>query len=236
LSVARGEIVSFVDDDIVVEPAWLESLWNAFLENPQETVIGGKIFLVEPQTKPWWYRLSWRRFWGHFDPPYTTFTSVHRWQDYPWGGNWAARRSALLEIGGFRSRFGRRGSQLIGGEEIIAASQLQSLGYRVGIEPGAIVFHNIDSSRFRLGYVIRSVQSSRRTWYQLQKEGYIKWDLGFKPSMRRIWEALRHIRAESAFKLPFTIFAEISAGVWLIRDSIQRLKRPLKIARPEEKR
>jgi hypothetical protein len=153
-------------------------------------------------------------------------TAVEGWENYPWGGNWAARIPVLLLIGGFRARFGRQGSSLAGGEEIAAASLIQMLGYQVMIAPQAIVHHKPDVNRFTWQYVWRNIRANRRTWYGLQKEGYVAWDLGWRNAWRRISEAVRHAGSESPFKPLFTFSAEVTAAGWQLGDLLQRIRRP----------
>ena len=227
LAEARGEVLCFLDDDAIADKNWLNMLWEAFSENPQVGVVGGKILLVDPLPSPPWYRPAWRRFWSHFNPEYESFTRVDTWEHFPWGANWAARRQALRQIGGFLTRYGRHSTRLSGGEEIIATRLIQRLGYTVGVEPGAVVHHQVEAGRFSLSYVWQSIRASRRTWYQLQKEGYVPWELGIRHSLRRIWRAIRYMHKDSIVKPFFTVSAELSAWVWLIVDFFKRMRKPL---------
>lgn len=223
---AHGEVVCFLDDDAVADPDWLQQILQAFESQPDAGVVGGIILLREPLQKPWWSRSSWRRFWSHFEPHYTGVTSVDGWENYPWGANWAARRQPLRQVGGFRARLGRQGSNLAGGEEVAAASMIQELGYKVYIAPAAVVHHHVDADRFNWQYVWRYICSSRRTWYKLQAAGYVKWELGLRDAWRRIAASVRHIGVESLIKPIFTLSAELVASVWVGRDFLKRMRRP----------
>lgn len=226
MSEASGEIILFIDDDAAATPNLLSKLWQSYNAHPEAGVIGGKILLRDPEPRPAWYRPGWKRFWSHFDPPYETFQAVQRWQDYPWGANWSARREALLAIGGFRSSYGRQGSRLTGGEEVIAARLIQQMGWSIGIEPAAVVRHHVDPARFSLRYVWDAIWSARRTWYQTQTDGYFPMEIGFKHSARRIFNALKSWREESVVKVAFTFLAELATAAWVLKDFLLRLRKP----------
>ncbi len=160
LGAARGRYVCYLDDDAVAEPQWLARLCGAFDAHPHTGVIGGPILLTPPSPAPAALVPGWESYWSHFAPAYGSFTDVDDWPAFPWGANWAARRSVLYQIGGFRLAFGRRGNDYLGGEELVAAALAQRLGHRIGIEPGAIVHHHVDPTRFTDAHV-RDTQRAR---------------------------------------------------------------------------
>ena len=102
---------------------------------------------------------------------------MQNWWEFPWGANWCARRKALLEIGGFRGRYGRRGNDYSGGEEIIAAALIQKLGYSIALLPSAVVFHQVDPDRFTLDHVKRTIRAAAIIHYQSQLDLYFPFDL-----------------------------------------------------------
>ncbi len=173
IAAARGELVSFIDDDAVAFPDWLEQVCLAFQEFPQAGAIGGSIFLRSPKDPPRWLKAGWSHYWGEYTPQYERATVVDSWQLFPWGGNWSARREALLRIGGFRTAYGRRGSDFSGGEELVAASLIQRVGYQVVVAPAAKVYHAPDAQRYTFGHVRKTISSSLLSRYQQQIDLYI---------------------------------------------------------------
>jgi O-antigen biosynthesis protein len=172
ISVARGEIVVFLDDDAVVLPDWLEQIDRATLAFPDAGVIGGSILLNIPKPRPRWLRVGWEHYWSQFEPAYQNPRTVEDWGSYPWGANWSARRKALLEIGGFRTKYGRRGDDFAGGEEVVAASLIRRLGYKIAVAPAARVVHNPDQRRYSLKHISRTIRSLVQTTYQTQIDLY----------------------------------------------------------------
>jgi glycosyltransferase involved in cell wall biosynthesis len=55
LAEAKGEIVSFIDDDVAVDPNWLGAVCDAFAKH-SASVVGGRSYLIypTPQGRPAW--------------------------------------------------------------------------------------------------------------------------------------------------------------------------------------
>ncbi len=233
ISEARGEIVCFLDDDAQAEPGLLEWIWNAFEENTKAGVIGGSIFVQIPDPRPRWLKPGLEAYWSEFSMEENKYTEVNAWWRYPWGANWCARRKTLFEIGGFRSRYGRRGKGFSGGEEIVAASLAQRLGYSIAIEPRAIVNHVIDTTRFTRRHVWKSIQSGARTRYSMQRDLYIPWDITFLAMVRRIVKRFVDWISGAKNKQFWILLAEWVADFrvlkWYAGDNLRRYRLPIGI-------
>jgi O-antigen biosynthesis protein len=169
---ARGKIVSFLDDDAAAFPDWLEQVDRAASAFPLAGVIGGSILLDIPKPRPYWLREGWGHYWSHFQVDYREPRIAEDWGSYPWGANWSALRQALLEIGGFRTKYGRSGSDFAGGEEVVAAFLIRRLGYEVVVAPAAQVCHKPGKERYTLKHIYRTIQSRVNTCYQMQIDLY----------------------------------------------------------------
>jgi glycosyltransferase involved in cell wall biosynthesis len=180
IAAAVGEVVCFLDDDAIARPDWLEQIWQSFCDHPQAGVIGGLIRLNIPQPRPSALKPGWEKFWSEYLPGYGQPTVVTNWWELPWGANWCARRKALLEIGGFRSRYGRRGSDFGGGEELVAARLIQALGYQVVVNPSAEVLHLPDPRRFTWKHVWRTIRAGKRNQYFEQIDLYLPMELSLR--------------------------------------------------------
>ena len=195
---ARGEMVAFIDDDASAFPDWLEEINKAALAFPEAGVIGGQILLDVPKPRPLWLKEGWEHYWSHFELDYSEPRIVEGWGSFPWGANWCARRQALMEIGGFRTRYGRCGNDFAGGEEVVATALIQRLGYKIAMAPAARVVHNPDRRRYSLKHLRRTIRSIVNTTYQVQIDLYAP----EIPSIEYI-ESLRKEHQEAAFsKIP----------------------------------
>jgi GT2 family glycosyltransferase len=177
ISEARGEVVCFIDDDALAEPDWLEQTWQAFQQFPQAGVVGGKILLCPPEPQPRWFKPGWEALWSHFNPGYTEPTCIEQWYEYPWGANWSARREALLRIGGFRTNYGRRGADFSGGEEMVAASLIKTLGYQIVVTPFSQVRHLPAVERYSREHVRKTILASIMSDYRQRIDLYLPMDL-----------------------------------------------------------
>ena len=173
ISEAKGELVCLIDDDAIADQNWLKNLWSAYANHPSAGVLGGTIILQPPKPRPKVLRPGWEPLWTHFIPDYQDFRVVKHWFEYPWGTNWAAPRKLLLQIGGFRSQYGRRKRDFGGGEEVVASILIHRMGYDVAIEPAAIVDHCPSANRFTFKHVWKSIIQGTLVTYQIQKNLYL---------------------------------------------------------------
>jgi len=180
ISEAKGEILLFLDDDSVAKKDILEQYIKAFSENPKAGVIGGHIFLQRPEVLSMVWKDGWENYWSHFVTGHPEYATVQYWWEFPWGANWCARKKALFQIGGFRIRYGRQGNNFSGGEEIVASSLIQKLGYTIAILPQAEVIHLVDQSRFTLKHLKHTIYSGMFVHYQTQLDLYLPFESGIK--------------------------------------------------------
>ena len=183
---ARGEIICLLDDDAVAEPQWLDRLCAAYDAHPETGVIGGHVRLHIPTPRPSSLRPGWEKYWSQLVTRFTEYTEVDHWTGYPWGANWSARRAALLDIGGFRLRYGRVGDNFWGGEEVIAAALARRLGWRIAIAPDAVVLHDVDPSRFTHSHVRRTLVAVHRVAYLTQRDLYLPMERGLRSTLRQL--------------------------------------------------
>jgi GT2 family glycosyltransferase len=223
---AQGEIVCYLDDDAVASPDWLEHILQAFDQHPQVGVVGGQVLLRKPDRLPRWWRPGFEIYWSGFTPSYPAFKLVDHWSQYPVGANWCARRRVLLDIGGFRSRYGRRGSSYKGAEEIVAAEMARNAGYQVGVEPHAKVTHYVDISRFTLRHLFGTLLGGRQGWYQAQIDLYLPWELGLRNALYRIGHAFWPPSLRSLARTLYMLAVETRTFIWYLLDLLRRFKKP----------
>ncbi|WP_227815740.1 glycosyltransferase family 2 protein [Nitrogeniibacter aestuarii] len=136
---ASGDIVVFLDDDVELEPRWLEYLIAPF-ENADVGVVGGKVLPYQNSTIPAWLPRRYSYLASVFDP---------RDDDGPiekvMGANFAVRRDACRSSGGFDVNLGRKGTKLLGGEEVALFNAMRARGMCVWYAPGSVVRHKIDA-------------------------------------------------------------------------------------------
>jgi glycosyltransferase involved in cell wall biosynthesis len=148
LHAAKGEIVAFCDDDVLVDRGWLASLALALTSGER---VGGAAGLTLPReletTAQVWYegfasadRGLERRLLDRREPPADRPLFPFTIGDLGSGENFAFRRDLLIELGGFDPALGTATATL-GGEDVEAMLRVLLSDHQVVYEPGAIVRH-----------------------------------------------------------------------------------------------
>lgn len=155
LLIARHDVVAFTDDDVVVDPGWLEAIALGFGQATDVGCVTGMVPSGELRSPAQAYfdrRVSWarscapalHRLAGH-DPDDVLFPfQVGR---FGTGANFALDRRMAIQLGGFDEGLGV-GSRTAGGEDIDMFVRVLLSGRALAYEPSAVVWH-----RHRLGIV-----------------------------------------------------------------------------------
>jgi GT2 family glycosyltransferase len=150
---ATCPIVAFVDDDAVPARDWARRVLDAF--GPADVgCVGGACRPVFAAPRPRW--LSDRllqlagitRLGNRAREPRSS-------AEWPFGANMSFRREALLEAGAFSTELGRRGTSLLSGEDSDMVARVLQAGWRVWLEPTAVVDHRVSAERCQGGYYWR---------------------------------------------------------------------------------
>ena len=150
---AQGELLLWTDDDVLVDPDWLQRYILAFSEFPKATFGGGTIapwFSISP---PKWAESNLDLLQGAFAiRQLGTQLRILDETESVFGANMAFRTSALREIQ-FDPNLGVVGGQRICGEEVEVINRLRKSG-GVGLWVGnAKVKHFIPRERISAAYI-----------------------------------------------------------------------------------
>jgi glycosyltransferase involved in cell wall biosynthesis len=102
---ARGEIIAFSDDDVVVARDWVASIKRAFDEHPEVDFVGGKVLPIWKSEPPAWLTTDhWSplAILDHGDEPF--YVNLNK--PYPLL-NKSFRRAVFERVGVFRPEMGR---------------------------------------------------------------------------------------------------------------------------------
>lgn len=152
---AKGEVLVFVDDDIVAAPGWLSALLRAF-DDPRVHLAGGPSvgrFAVAPPE--WFAHFQRRDSWGESCPALSLIHMGHEPRmvepHFVWGLNYAIRRQTLFDLGGFHPDcIPARLQHLQGDGETGLSFKLAQGGHLCAYAPGALVEHCIPATRLTL--------------------------------------------------------------------------------------
>jgi glycosyltransferase involved in cell wall biosynthesis len=152
---ARGELILWTDDDVLVDSRWLAEMVAASRSRPELSFFGGPIepwFEIDP---PRWLLDNWKAINGayafrdlgtesfEFDP-----------KRLPYGANYALRTKVQREFL-YNPRLGRVATGEIRGEETDVLLKLLAAGQRGMWVPTAKVQHFIPRERLTLDYIRR---------------------------------------------------------------------------------
>ena len=163
LAAARGTVVAMTDDDVLVDPGWLEAACDALLAPrlPSHGYAGGPVAPRWETPPPPWLDLHRGDLWGTIaiqDHGAAAFLYEDE-RKVPLGANMAIRRSLFDALGGFRPDLGRSGGKLVLGQEVPEwLMRVRAAGYTGLYLPGMKVHHHIPARRLTRRYF-------RRWWF-----------------------------------------------------------------------
>jgi len=143
---ARGDVLAFMDDDVTVEPTWLQNL-TAALENCEWAGAGGRILPDWPVEPPVWFPERWYGL-----APLVMFdlgSKAGPLTDPPFGTNMAFCRVMFEKHGNFRTDLGPRPNSEIRSEDTEFGRRLLLAGERIRYEPTAVVHHSVPQNRLQ---------------------------------------------------------------------------------------
>jgi len=139
---AEGSILAFFDDDLEVDPHWPEAVVNFFSAFPHD-IMQGSILMPpkdrdDPRLQKALQRYRTIDFIQYGYPPGTDIRTLT-------GGNIAVKREVFNQVGMFDERLGPGEAGI--SEDVEFAQRVVKAGKRIGYEPRAIVYNEIDWSR-----------------------------------------------------------------------------------------
>ncbi|HWY60245.1 MAG TPA: glycosyltransferase [Terriglobales bacterium] len=161
---ARGDVLAFMDDDVIVEPMWLQNL-TVPLHNGQWAGVGGRISPQWTCSPPPWIPFKERYGLG----PLVMFDlgpEAGPLAEPPFGTNMAFRRTIFEKYSGFRRDLGPHPGSEIRGEDTEFGNRLLRAGEQLWYEPSAVVYHQVPPYRLRQQYFL--------TWWFDKARGDIR--------------------------------------------------------------
>lgn len=154
LALAHGAIVVTTDDDVRVEPDWLQQI-DRSLTRLDCDYIGGRVVPLWGAPAPRWLPPCSGALWAviallDFGP-----SPVQFGKRVPLGVNMAFRRETLDRVGGFNVRIGRKAGTLLGQEVREWCLRARDAGMRGFYVPEVVVQHLIPAERLTKAYYRR---------------------------------------------------------------------------------
>lgn len=150
IKVARGKILVFTDDDVVVDPFWLVGLVRGFSIDDNVVCVSGLVLPLELETPAQFLFEEYGGFNKGFTHRIFKPGSKNDYPDmplYPYvpgrfgvGASMAFTADFLRQIGGFDPALGGNGRSRTG-QDIAMFLQVILEGYKIAYQPGALLYH-----------------------------------------------------------------------------------------------
>ena len=160
IAASAAEVLVFTDDDVQVEPQWLEAGVRPLLEQRDIDYTGGPVHPLWDATPPDWINGEPGILWGPIalvDYGTEPFIFEDR-RRIPMGVNMAVRRSLIHRVGGFHPDLERTGTSLMGQGQAEFFFRTRAAGVRGRYVPEMRLKHHVPASRLTREYY-------RRWWY-----------------------------------------------------------------------
>jgi glycosyltransferase involved in cell wall biosynthesis len=164
---SKGNIIAFIDDDVIAAPDWLASVKAAF-DNYDCACVGGKILLHATVKLPSWWDERCKGPLSLFDVGDSVIVSdVNSWAEIGWGANLSFRRWAFESHGLFRTDLGKIANTPRLGEETEFIDRLRRNGETLVHYPRAVVYHAPNLDRLSRQYL-------RRWYYRVGETDFVR--------------------------------------------------------------
>jgi glycosyltransferase involved in cell wall biosynthesis len=167
VELSSGEILSFIDDDVELNTAWLKGVDKAFQTNPNIHLLTGPNLPKYETEPPTWLASFWS------DTPYggryCTWLSLMDLGNkeidvdplYVWGLNFSIRRTTFHKLGGFHpDNIPAQLQQYQGDGETGLALKAKATNCKALYTPSALLYHYVSAKRMTENYF------KKRAFYQ----------------------------------------------------------------------
>jgi len=156
---ARGEIILFGDDDILVQPDWLAQMAVPLLADSAQQIgaVGGEVIPVFPDGLPPWVA-EW-----HSPLAFRADTGPLPAHQSPMGANMAFPKWIFERLGPFHTALDRAAGNYFSGGDTEMIRRVRAAGLEVWFAPGAAVRHQMPASRTTFRYATRHAFDSARS-------------------------------------------------------------------------
>ncbi len=151
---ANGSILAFMDDDVLVEPTWLQNV-TAPLGSGEWAGVGGRIRAQQTFSAPSWLPLNGADDLGGMLALFDLGDRACQLRSPPFGTNMAFPKTIFDKYGDFRTDMGPCPGSEMRNEDTEFGRRLMSAGEKLWYEPTAVVYHAVPEERLKKEYFLR---------------------------------------------------------------------------------
>lgn len=156
---ARGDVVVFVDDDVVPQPGFVDALVSPIADGRADAT-GARIVLDPTVPRPRWFDDGLAPYLTEWDVGPTRRLGS---REFFVTAGCAVRTRLLREIGGFEERLGPSGRAHLVNDDVRLCQRLHARGARLWYVAEAVAVHELPPDRLRPGYVLRRAYAQGRS-------------------------------------------------------------------------
>lgn len=152
---AKGEILVYLDDDVELIKSYFD-IADSILTDKSISIFGGKVLPFKTEIPKW------------LPSKYYHLVSIFDLGDNVqivntlMGANYAMTKKLASEVGFYNPELGRKGNNLMGGEENEYFNRVKKNGFKIIYNPKLIVLHKINS-KLNKKYVLRYSKESGKS-------------------------------------------------------------------------
>lgn len=168
---ANAPLLLFIDDDEIADRKLIQQWISFFSLYPDAIGGGGQIVVKFEDPRPSWM--------SHFLMPLLGEHKISKRikkygpSQFPFAGNMAYRKSVFDQFGDLKTDLGRKGKELLAGEEKEFYSRLRKHTDEIYHVPAAKVFHRVDQPRMTPEFIENQALGLGQTIYlMLKKESF----------------------------------------------------------------
>jgi len=150
IAVAKGDIIAFTDDDVILQPDWLSSLKTTF-DRFDCAAVAGRVVPSWSRPKPAWLQVEGQFAVVNFD----LGEEIREVRTPPLGANSAFRREIFAKYGRFRLDLGVCGSKhTVTCDDTEFGNRLIEAREKIVYNPRAVIYHPVDPERTTKKYFL----------------------------------------------------------------------------------
>jgi glucosyl-dolichyl phosphate glucuronosyltransferase len=150
---SQGDVLAFMDDDVTVEPTWLQNL-TAPLVNGEWAGVGGRILPQSTFSAPSWLATEGRYSLAGTLALFDLGNNGCELDRAPFGTNMAFPKKMFERYGGFRTDMGPCPGSEMRNEDTEFGRRLIAQRCRLWYEPSAVVYHAVSTERLTQEYFL----------------------------------------------------------------------------------
>lgn len=175
----NSDLVMWTDDDVIVDPFWVQKTVEFADQHPETAFFGGPIVAKLVPSVPDWIKENWDTLKGCFADRQLGNSPLELSTDrLPYGANFAVR-THVQRMFPFDTELGRRGDSVLGEDELDIMRRMLAVDLKGRWTPEARVTHVIPSQRINEEYV--------RQYFVGQGRALVRKGTGWDDGPRKLW-------------------------------------------------